>query len=439
MFHSAREKLYQQFPALQYRNYRLYFMGQLVSFTGSWLHGVAYGWLIFELTKSPFWLGVDAAIGSLPVLLLSLIGGSLVDRYNRKKILQVTQFSSLIIAVTLGILVVTQLISLPLILLLTFLSGVANAIDNPASNAFVVDIVKKDDLPSAIGLNSTLFNTGRVLGPSAAGFLIAVVGVGNIFFINAASFLAILVSLWMIKVQHVKVTKSQESQLTAIKGGIKYAASHPKINRLLLTAGMCAIFSASQATLMPVFATNVFKGDTQALGFLLSATGIGALCGSLFVSSYAKKVKPSLVMLYGCGLFIVGMIAFSYTKNVIVASSYLFFAGLGMTIQFSTMYATIQRHVKEEFRGRVSSIYVLLFIGLGPVGNIFIGTAATVLGVQLAVRLSSLIMLSYGIGLFLNIYKLTLPMVYQKSVSYLALAPAFLKKEPERNDFPPEL
>jgi MFS family permease len=428
MVHSAREKLYHQFPALQYRNYRLYFYGQLVSFTGSWLHGVAYGWLIFQLTHSAFWLGVDAALGSIPVLLLSLIGGSLVDRYNRKKILLITQSSSFVVALTLGILTVTHLISLPMILALTFLSGISNAIDNPASNAFVVDIVAKENLPSAIGLNSTMFNTGRVLGPATAGFLIALVGVGNIFFINALSFLAIIVSLLKIKSQAKTVDKPQENQLSAIKEGIKYAASHPKINRLLLTAAMGAIFCFSQATIMPIFATKVFSGGTQALGILLSATGIGALCGSLFVSSYSHRVKPSLVMLYGCGMFILGSLAFSFTKNVMLASSFLFFSGLGMTAQFSTMYATIQRHVKEEFRGRVSSIYVLLFIGLGPVGNIFIGTTATIFGVQMAVRLGSLIMLSYGVVLFLNIYKLTLPTLYQKSRHYLA--PVFSLREP---------
>lgn len=430
MFNSAREKLYRQFPALQYRNYRLYFYGQLVSFTGSWLQGVAYGWLIFQLSHSAFWLGADAALGSVPVLLLSLIGGSLVDRYDRKKILLATQSSSLLIALTLGVLTITHVMSLPILLVLTFLSGVTNAIDNPASNAFVVDIVDKENLPSAIGLNSTMFNTGRVLGPAAAGFLIAFLGLGNVFIINALSFLAIIVSLLLIKSQSALVSKPQESQVKAIKQGIKYAASHPKINRLLLTAGMGAIFCFSQATIMPIFVSKVFGSGTQALGILLSATGVGALCGSLFVSSYSHKVKPSDIMFYGAGLFIFGSIAFSFTRNVYVASVFLFVAGLGMTTQFSTMYATIQRHVKEEFRGRVSSIYVLLFIGLGPIGNLFIGTAATFLGAQLAVRLASLIMFSYSVILFINIKKITLPKLYQKYIYYRGIAPAFFKKTP---------
>ena len=162
-------KIYHQFPALQYKNYRLYFIGQLISFTGSWLQGFAFGWLVYTLTHSPFWLGAVSAVSSLPVLFLSLYGGYLVDRYNRKKLLIITQFSSLIFAFVLGILTITHTINLPILLLLTLLSGIANAIDNPVTQAFVVDVVGKEDLPSAVGLNATLFNTGRVLRAVAIG------------------------------------------------------------------------------------------------------------------------------------------------------------------------------------------------------------------------------------------------------------------------------
>lgn len=427
MIHSVLTKIYQRFPALQHKNYRLYFYGQLISFTGSWLHGVAQGWLVYEITKSAFWLGIVAALSTVPVLLLSLSGGYLVDKYNRRKILLLTQSSSLVLALLLGIFTITHTINLPILLLLTFLAGVANAIDNPASQSFVVDIVAKEDLPSAIGLNSTMFNTGKVLGPAMAGFLIAIVGVGNIFFINAASFLAILVSLCFINVQ-TKNTIPCENQLAAITRGIAYASKHPKINRLLLTAAMGAIFCSSQTTIMPIFANDVFTKGTQALGILLAATGLGALCGSLFISSYAKHIRPSIIMLIGCGLFIVGMFAFSFTKNIYAGSAFLFFTGLGMTIQFSTMYATIQRHVKEEFRGRVSSIYVLLFVGLGPVGNLFIGTTASAFGPQVAVRLATFIMFLYGITLFLNVFKETFSVPYQRYNRYIAPLFSFVKK-----------
>jgi len=397
-------RLYRQFPALQHKNYRLYFAGQLISFTGSWLHGVAHGWLTFNLTHSAFWLGVVAAVSTLPVLFLSLIGGFLVDRFNRKKLLLFTQSFSLVLAFALGLLTITNHITLPLLLMLTFLSGVANAFDNPASQAFVVDIVKGKDLPSAIGLNSTLFNTGRVLGPAIAGFLIAIVGIGNIFFINALSFTAILVSLYFIKVTQ-PISSKKEAPALAIKEGLKYSIKHPLISQLLLTAAVGAIFCFSQATLMPVLAADVFLIGTQGLGLLLSSAGMGALCGSILVSSQYKKVKSSTFIMLGCIAFVASTFVFSFTKNIYVASLLLFISGLGLTIQFSSVYATIQRHVREEYRGRVSSIYVLLFVGLSPIGNLFIGSTATVLGAQMAIRICTFTIFIFGTAMYLRLGK----------------------------------
>lgn len=389
-------KLYNHFPALKYKNYRLYFIGQLVSFTGSWLHGVAHGWLVYQLTHSPFWLGAVSAISALPVLVLSLYGGFLVDRFDRKKLLIVTQSASLVLALLLGIFTITHTINLPVLLLLTFLAGIANAIDNPVTQAFVVDVVGKDDLPSAVGLNSTMFNTGRVLGPAAAGFLIALVGIGNIFLINAASFLAILVSLYFIKVNTMTMKKDEDHPLRAIKEGISYSYSHPLISPLLFTAAIGAIFCFSQATIMPVLVEKVFREGTTGLGSLLSATGLGALIASLIISSQSKKV--SAIWFIGAGniTFIISMTVFSFIANLQVAMICLFFSGLGLTLQFSSVYATIQKLVKEEYRGRVSSIYVLLFIGFSPLGNLFIGSTATVFGPQLAIRICLGVLALYG-------------------------------------------
>jgi MFS family permease len=407
------KRIYQQFPALQYKNYRLYFLGQLISFTGSWLHGVAHGWLVYQLTQSPFWLGAVSAISALPVLVLSLYGGFLVDRFDRKKLLIFTQTASLILAFLLGVLTVTHLITLPLLLALTFLAGVANAIDNPVTQAFVVDVVGKEDLPSAVGLNSTLFNTGRVLGPAAAGFLIALVGVGNIFLINAASFLAILVSLYFIKVHMQVHNKKDEKVLSAIREGITYSYSHPLISILLMTAGIGAVFCFSQATILPVLAEKVFHQGTQGLGILLSATGAGALTGSLIISAWFKKVQAAMFIITGNLLFLLSSLAFTFTSDLRLASICLFFSGLGLTIQFSSVYSSIQRLVKEEFRGRVSSIYVLLFVGFSPLGNLFIGSTATWFGPQLAMRLCIVLASLYGV-----ITLLRLPKVKKKYQSY---------------------
>lgn len=418
MLRKLLNRLYEQFPALKYKNYRLYFTGQLISFTGSWLHGVAYGWLVYQLTQSAFWLGAVSALSALPILLFSLFGGFLVDQYNRKKILYGTQTMSLILAATLGTLTLTGLINLPLLLIITLLSGITDALDNPASQSFLVDIVKKDDLASAIGLNSAIFNTGRVIGPAAAGFLIAFLGMGNIFLINALSFLAILISLYFIKVNPL-INPKKEHPVKAIKEGLAYASSHPSISLLLLTAGAGAVLCFSQATMMPILVTKVFSGNAQILGFLLSSTGLGALAGSLIVSSQYKKAQALKFIMSGSILFMSSTFAFSFATNVYLAASLLFFAGLGLTIQFSSVYATIQRLVREDFRGRICSIYTLMFIGLSPLGNISIGLATSIFGPQSAIRLFTILVFIYGIGAY-YLYQYRL----QKQKSAEALQPA---------------
>lgn len=405
MVQKLPKKIYHQFPALQYKNYRLYFFGQLISFTGSWLQGVAFGWLVYTLTHSPFWLGAVSAVSSLPVLFLSLYGGFLVDRYDRKKLLIATQLALLIFAFILGVLTITHTLTLPILLLLTLLSGIANAIDNPVTQAFVSDVVGKEDLPSAVGLNSTMFNTGRVLGPAIAGFLIGIVGIGNIFLINAASFLAILISLYFIQVNAQVITKKVGNPVRAIKEGISYSYYHPLLKPLLLTAGIGAIFCFSQATIMPVLVGKMFQNNPQALGELLSATGVGALLASVIISSQFKKISPIWFILTGNIVFVISTWAFSFTTDLQIASICMIFSGLGLTLQFASVYATIQKLVKEEFRGRVSSIYVLLFIGLSPLGNLFIGSTSTWLGPQLAIRLCLIITACYGISMLLYLPK----------------------------------
>lgn len=391
--------LQKQFPAFKYRNYRLYFLGQLISYSGSWLHGIAYGWLVYQLTHSAFWLGAISALSASPVLIFSLFGGFLVDKLNRRKVLIFTQSVSLILAATLGILVVTNTITLPLLMLITVLSGITDSLDGPASQSFLVDIVGKNELASAIGLNSAIFNTGRIIGPALAGFLIALAGVGNIFFINALSFLGILISLYLIKVNPL-IKPRKENPFRAIKEGITYASSHPSLSLLLLTAGIGAILCFSQATMMPVLVEKVFSGGSQTLGFLLSATGAGALVGSLIISSRYKKAKAKKFIMSGSAIFMAATFAFSFTANIYLASIFLFFAGLGLTIQFSSVYTTMQRLVHEDFRGRVSSIYTLMFIGLSPIGNLFIGSATSILGPQSTIRLFTVLILMCSIGAY---------------------------------------
>jgi MFS family permease len=406
MIKNLPEKITNNFPALKYRNYRFYFLGQLISFTGSWLQGVAFGWLVYQLTKSPFWLGAISAVSGLPILLLSLYGGVLVDRFPRKKLLIITQSLYLVFALALGFLTITNLINLPLLIIITFLSGVVGAIDNPTTQAIVTDMIDAKDLPSAIGLNSAIFNTGRVLGPSVAGYLIGLIGMGNIFIINALSFLGILISLYFIKIEpKINNKPIKNNPVGDIKNGIIYSFSHPLISLLLFTVTTGAIFCFSQATLMPVIVEKVYAGGSQNLGTLLSATGLGALLGSLIVSSQLKKYPAKYFTAGGNFLFIASMFLFTFTHNFKMALFYLFFSGIGLTVEYSTIYAAVQRLVKEEFRGRVSSIYSLLFIGLSPLGNIIIGSIATPLEPLIAIRIFVIIASSFSLLLGLKMVK----------------------------------
>ncbi|EKD84702.1 MAG: permease [uncultured bacterium] len=394
------DKIYQQFPALKHKNFRLYFTGQLISFTGTWLQGVAWGWLVFNLTGSPFWLGIVSALSTLPILFLAPFGGLLAEKFSRKKVLYFTQGSSLLLAFILGLLTLAHAINLPILLLLALLAGTINALDNPATQAFMVDIVDKEDIPSAVGLNSSIINTGVVIGSAIAGFLIALIGVGNIFLINALSFLAILASLYFIKLE-TNIIKSKENPILAIKEGITYSFNHPLIFILLLSAGVGSIFCFSQATIMPVFAKNVFHSGSSGLGYLLSVTGLGALSGSLIVSSKSKKYHAIHLMVIGNIIFLLSSFIFTLSSSIYLAAGMLFFSGLGMNLQFATMHATVQRLVKEEFRSRVTSLYFLMFAGLGPLGNIFIGSASSAFGPQTAIRICLFIVSLYAIGVYL--------------------------------------
>lgn len=399
--------IFQRFPALRYRDYRFYFVGQLISIAGSSLHGVAHGWLVYSLTHSAFWLGVVSAVSTLPVLLFSLFGGILVDKFDRKKVLVFTQSSSLIFAFILGILTLSGLVNLTNLLIITFLAGIANAVDNPATQSFVTEIVGKNELPSAIGLNSAMFNTGRVLGPALAGFLIAMVGVGNVFIITALSFLAILVSLYFINSKSVKCQK-QEDAFSAIKGGIVYSFAHPLIGVLLLTAATGAIFAFSQSIIIPVIAEKVFERGADGLGLLLSASGLGALVGSLIISSNFKKSRASRFIIFGNIIFLVSTFIFTFTTNIYFAFLLLVLSGAGLTIQFSSIYTSIQNLVKEEFRGRVSSIYVLMFVGFSPLGNLLMGSLTSYLGPLSAIRFALFMLVLYGVIVFFSWGKIRL-------------------------------
>ncbi len=368
---------------------------------GTWLQMVAQGWLVLQLTHSVFLIGLVAAIGSLPTLLFSLIGGVIVDRFSKRKILFFTQSASMILAFILGFLTVFGLINVWEIAFLAFLLGTVNAVDAPARQSFVIEMVGRNHLASAIALNSGTFNGARIIGPSIAGFLIAIFGSGGAFIINGISYIAVIAALIFIKVKEV-VRETHPHPLRALKNGLSYTFNHPVIRTLLILTGVTSVFGWSYNTIMPYIAQNVFHVGADGLGYLYAASGFGALLAVVVVSALSHKVKPLFFILGGNILFVLSIIAFTFTSNFWVALPWLFLSGLGLLLQFSTMNTTIQHLVEDNFRGRVMSLYTLMFLGFFPVGNFQIGFLSEHFGTSFAIRSGAVISFLFTAFLLFN-------------------------------------
>lgn len=394
-------RFFSAFPAFRHKNYRLYFAGQFVSLIGTWLQIVALGWLVLQLTNSAFLVGVASALAALPVLIFSLVGGVIVDRFSTKNILIFTQGISMFLAFVLGFLTVFHKITVSEIFVIAFISGVVSALDGPARQSFVIELVDKKDLASAIALNSGTFNGARVIGPAFAGFLIGLIGTGGAFIINGVSFLAVIFALLFIRIQPV-VQRVHLHPLKAIREGISYSFSHPIIKNLLIFAAVSSIFGWSYSTIMPVIAKNIFHKNAVGLGYLYSASGVGALIAAFIISIFSKKVNPMTFIFGGSILFSLSIILFSLTSNFLLALILLFFSGVGLMAQFTTMNTSIQHAVPDAIRGRVMSIYMLMFLGMFPIGSFQVGFLAEHFGSQLAVRVGAFVILLFSVGLYLN-------------------------------------
>ncbi len=401
------DKIVSSFPAFKSRNYRLYFMGQLISLVGTWLQIVAEGWLVWTLTHSAFFVGLDAAAATIPSLFLSLIGGVIVDRYPKKIILICTQSASMVLAFTLGLLAVTHVVTVWEIIALAFGLGIVNAIDSPARQAYVTELIdNKSSLASAIALNSGMFNAARVIGPSIAGLLIAAVGTGMAFILNGLSYIAVIIALYFISTP-LTIVHRHANPIAAIKEGLHYAYNHTVIRTLIILSGVVSIFGWSYSTLMPVIATQTFHLSAAGLGYLYAAAGLGALTGTFLISAYSHKINPIRIILTGTLVFALALILFTFVSNIPLALILLFAVGTGIVSQFAMINTVIQHQVDDSMRGRVMSLYTLVFMGLSPLGSLEIGFAAEHLGSQMAMRISAVVVLLFGTYLFINQRKIT--------------------------------
>ncbi len=392
-------KIFGIFPALKNKNYLLYFLGQLISLIGTWLQVVAQGWLVLQLTNSAFLLGLVTAISTLPTLIFSLHGGVIVDRFPKRKILIFTQTSSMILAFALGILTVLKIINVGEILILSFLLGLVTAVDAPARQAFVPEMVGKEKLPSAIALNSGVFNAARVIGPAVAGFLIVIVGTGGAFILNGISYIAVIVALFAMTVPSI-VGKNKLNPTAAIKEGLSYSFGHPIIRSLLILISVVSVFGWSYSTILPYIAQDIYHMGAAGLGYLYAAAGLGALAATVIVSATLKKISPTVYIFGGNFLFAVSIFLFSLNINFILSLVFLFFAGFGLLIQVTALNTTIQNMVPHEIRGRVMSIYVLMFIGTSPIGSFEIGWLSDKMGTSFAIQAGAIVVFAFGLLMF---------------------------------------
>lgn len=395
------EKILTLFPAFKNRNYRLYFIGQLVSLIGTWLQIVAESWLVLTLTNSAFLIGLVAACATLPTLFLSLFGGVIVDRFSKKKILLVTQTASMVLAFIYGMLTVFHLINIWEIAGLAFLLGIVTSLDSPARQAFTVELVDRPHLASAITINSAMFNGARVIGPGVAGILIALFGPGGAFLINAASYIAGIIGIYNVKIEEKK-EENHAHPIQALKEGLSYTFSHPVIRSLIFLSSIISIFGWSYATIMPFIAKNYLHVGAAGLGYLYSVAGLGALASVLIISIFRKKISATSFISGGAVLFAISIIGFTFARSVNAAIPFLLLTGVGLLSSFAMINTTIQRHVEDKYRGRVLSIYVLSFMGLLPLGNFEIGWVSERFGPENAIRFGAVIVLFAATAYFLS-------------------------------------
>lgn len=389
------------FPALRSANYRYYFTGQIISQIGTWIQIIAQSWLVLQLTNSALWVGIIAALSTLPVLIFGLFAGVLIDRYPKKRLLFAAEASAMILAFVLGVLTLTNHINVGTIAILSFFLGVVTAIDMPARQAYVIDMVGKERLTSAIALNAGVFNSARVIGPGIAGLLIGLFGTGWAFMINGFSFIAVLIALYLIKTERKEITASS-NPLLAIKEGLQYAFTHSSIRMVLFFAAVMSVFGWSYSVILPVIVKNTFHQGAAGLGYFNAASGLGALIGSIVVSSFSQKIKPVIFIVSGNVLFVASILLFSFTTATTIALILLFLSGLGILMMFSTMNATIQHLVNDSFRGRVMSIYTIMFLGTAPLGSLQVGLIAQQFGTDIALRVGATVILIFGIILYLK-------------------------------------
>jgi len=384
---------FKTFTALRHRNFQLFFIGQSVSLIGTWMHSLAQGWLVLKLTDSAFYLSLVQAMGSLPILFFSLISGVVADRVDKRNLLLVTQCLSMVLALSLAVLVSMDVVRVWHVMVVAGLLGVVNTFDVPGRQSFLVDMVGKEDLMNGIALNSAVFNGARIVGPAIAGILIGVVGLSACFYVNAASYLAIIACLLMMRFGPRPERRESHPMLKELREGLSYVRHAPSVSSFIFMVAITSLFSIPYIALMPVFARDILGVGAKGLGVMMGSAGAGALMGALTLASTGGFRRKGLTTLVSATASALALLAFSFSRNPLLSDALLVVVGWGMITQLATVNTLIQTDVPDELRGRVMSLYTLVFLGFIPVGNLMVGAMAHYLGTPYAVAIGACICL----------------------------------------------
>ena len=381
------------FRSLRHRNYRLFFYGQSLSLIGTWVQRIATPWLVYRLTDSALMLGVIGFASQISNFLIAPFAGVIIDRVDRYKVLLITQILSLVQASLLAALYLTDVIQVWHVIVLNLFLGAINAFDAPARQAFVIDMVEgKKDLPNAIALNSAMFNGARLIGPTVAGILIAATGEGVCFLLNAVSYVFVIISLLRMKVKRKEFNVKHSNVMQNLNEGFSYTFRSVPIRSVLLLLAVASFTAMQYVVLIPVFSKEVLHGTSRMFGFLMAASGLGALIGTFFLASKnsvegLEKVIPRASMVFGLSL-----ILFSLSRHAVVAFPMILIMGAGMMLQTASSNTLIQSIVDDDKRGRIMSIYMRAFMGSAPFGALLTGWLAKVLSVSYTLMICGTIM-----------------------------------------------
>jgi MFS family permease len=387
------------FRALRHRNYRLFWTGSFLSNIGTWMQAIAQGWLVRELTPSPFLIGFVAFAGSFPQLVFALASGVYADLFDRRKLLLATQMAQMICAFILGLLVSLKVITIWQVIAISFASGIAATLTSPTYQALTLDIVGREDLMSAIALNSTQFNLSRIVGPTIGGLMLGVVGIAGCFYFNGLSFLAVILALLLMRfpARQRAEERGLREVLRQLIAGLRYVRGRPRVLALLSVATVVSIFGLPYITFLPIFARDVLGLDASGLAYLMAAMGVGAVASALSLASLGDFRGRGRFLLSGTMVFGLTIIIFALSRHVWLSLFCLVLVGGSMVSITATVNTLLQTLVVDEMRGRVMSMYSLTFLGLAPIGSLLVGSAADLIGLRWGYNGTQLALASSGL------------------------------------------